>query len=467
MPTSLFAYDVEKDGIYYNIVRKAKIAEITSGEKKYSGEIKIPSTVNIDNEMITVSKIGAEAFNGCSSLTSVVIPTTITTIGFQAFHNCTSLSSISIPNSVESIGEAAFCNCSSLTSIIIPNSVKNIARWVFYDCTALLSVTIPNSVRNIDESAFWNCKSLSEVYINDIGAWCEIEFGENGANPLNYAKGLFCENQLITDLVVPNTVKTIGKSAFCGYESLTSVTLPNSVTCIEENAFLGCSSLSAVTISNSVITIGKQAFSECISLKSIVIPNSVKNIMDMAFWRCSSLTSIIIPNSVAFLGQETFKFCTALSEVSMGSSVQKLEKYTFSECKELSCVYSYSDTPPVVDAKCFENSYIGYVRLYVPKESVELYKAADVWKDFGNIKAIEGDDTDNINLVKTRGVMVTTDNDITISGLNDGEVVTFYSVSGVNLGSAKAVQGIAHFAKPNERIVIAKTKGCKLKIAIK
>lgn len=83
------------------------------------------------------------------------------------------------------------------------------------------------------------------------------------------------------------------------------------------------------------------------------------------------------------------------------------------------------------------------------------------------LNAEGGDDTNNINLVKTRGVMVTTDSDITISGLNDGEVVTFYSVNGVNLGSAKAVQGVLHFAKPNESIVIAKIRGNDLKIAIK
>ena len=63
--------------------------------------------------------------------------------------------------------------------------------------------------------------------------------------------------------------------------------------------------------------------------------------------------------------------------------------------------------------------------------------------------------------------MVTTDGDITISGLKDGEVVIFYSIGGVNLGSAKAVQGILHFAIPNESIVIAKIKGNDLKIAIR
>lgn len=92
----------------------------------------------------------------------------------------------------------------------------------------------------------------------------------------------------------------------------------------------------------------------------------------------------------------------------------------------------------------------------------EMAKATLYW-----LNAEGGDDTDNINLVKTRGVVVTTDSDITISGLNDGEVVTFYSVNGVNIGSAKAQQGVFHFAKPNESIVIAKIKGNDLKIAIK
>ena len=195
LSTSLFAYDVEKDGIYYNVVRKAKIAEVTNGEKKYSGEIKIPSTIIINDEEMTVSKIGAGAFDGCSSLTSVVIPATVTIIDNRAFMSCTSLSSIAIPNSVESIGEAAFYGCSSLSSIVIPNSVKNIARLTFEDCTSLISVTIPKSVNSIGESAFWHCRSLSKVFINDIGAWCEIKFGENGGNPLDYAKGLFLNNQ--------------------------------------------------------------------------------------------------------------------------------------------------------------------------------------------------------------------------------------------------------------------------------
>lgn len=108
------------------------------------------------------------------------------------------------------------------------------------------------------------------------------------------------------------------------------------------------------------------------------------------------------------------------------------------------------------------------------KLDISVYATADGYKASDKatatlywLNAEGGDDTNNINLVKTRGVMVTTDSDITISGLNDGEMVTFYSVNGVNLGSAKAVQGVLHFAKPNESIVIAKIKGNDLKIAIK
>ena len=141
------------------------------------------------------------------------------------------------------------------------------------------------------------------------------------------------------------------------------------------------------------------------------------------------------------------------------------------ECSTPGAEYHYT----VKDADVATDKYNtdGKVQLN-GKLDISVYATADGYKASDKatatlywLNAEGGDDTNNINLVKTRGVMVTTDNDITISGLNDGEVVTFYSVNGVNIGSAKAQQDVLHFAKPNESIVIAKIKGNDLKIAIK
>ena len=109
--TSASAYDVKIDGIYYNLISKAKTAEVTSGEEKYSGKVVIPSSITVEGKEYTVTSIGSYAFEGCSGLTSVTIPNSVTSIGESAFSDCSSLTSVTIPNSVTSIGEFAFSGC--------------------------------------------------------------------------------------------------------------------------------------------------------------------------------------------------------------------------------------------------------------------------------------------------------------------------------------------------------------------
>ena len=118
---SASAYDVEVDGIYYNLAKK--LALVTAGDVKYAGEIVIPESIVVNEETYTVKEIQKEAFYGCSGLTAVTIPSSVTSIGYSAFYGCSSLTSVTIPSSVTSIGESAFYGCSGLTSVTIPNSV--------------------------------------------------------------------------------------------------------------------------------------------------------------------------------------------------------------------------------------------------------------------------------------------------------------------------------------------------------
>ena len=112
-----------------------------------------------------VKTIGAYAFYGCASLTSVALPDGLTTIGEGAFACRSSLTSVEIPNSVKEIGENAFLWCKSLRSVEIPNSVEKIGKRAFHWCESLRSVEIPNSVKEIGGGAFFGCESLTSVEI--------------------------------------------------------------------------------------------------------------------------------------------------------------------------------------------------------------------------------------------------------------------------------------------------------------
>ena len=109
---------VEVDGIYYNLISsKGNVAEVTKGDKKYEGDITIPSSINVNEEEYTVTSIGNDAFYRCSGFTSVTIPNSVKSIGELAFYNCSGLTSVAIPDSVTSIGGWAFELCENIENV--------------------------------------------------------------------------------------------------------------------------------------------------------------------------------------------------------------------------------------------------------------------------------------------------------------------------------------------------------------
>ena len=227
LPMVAMADPVEIDGIYYNLISKGNThgAEETKkpSDEYYSGSIEIPSVVTYNGEEYSVTSIGDWAFDGCTGLTSVTIGNSVTSIGDWAFSGLSGLTSVTIPNSVTSIGDWAFNNCTGLTSVTIGNSVTSIGGYAF--------------VTSIGKEAFHYCSGLTSVHITDIAAWCNISFGDYYSNPLRYAHHLYMNGSEITDLVIPNSVTSIGDWAFNNCTGLTSVTIGNSVTSIGGYAF--------------------------------------------------------------------------------------------------------------------------------------------------------------------------------------------------------------------------------------
>ena len=245
------AYGFCSDGIYYNILsetdRTVAVTYLYPNGNSYSGEITIPKKLIYSGKTYTVTRIGYHAFSYCSSLTSVTIPNSVTSISDGAFEGCQRLTNVTIGNSVTSIGDYAFYNCSRLTAVTIPDSVTSIGDEAFYICSSLTAVTIGNSVTSIGDYAFSGCDSLTDVYISDLKAWCNITFTNSTSNPLCYADNLYLNGELITDLVIPNSVSVIKDYAFYNCKSITSITIPESVITIKSSAFY-ISSLSKIDV---------------------------------------------------------------------------------------------------------------------------------------------------------------------------------------------------------------------------
>ena len=429
--------EVEIDGINYELVAKVKQATvIAKSSGKYSGEVIIPESVTHESTAYSVTSIGDFAFSDCSGLTSVTIPNSVTSIGEYAFDGCSGLTSIHISDiavwcNIDFDGYYSnplryahhlYLNGEEVKDLVIPNSVTSIGWAAFYGCSGLTSVTIPNSVTSIGDYAFYDCDGLTSVHISDIAAWFNIDFEYYSSNPLTYAHHLYLNGEEVKDLVIPNSVTSIGEWAFYFCSGLTSVTIPNSVTSMGNNAFNNCSGLTSVTIPNSVTSIGNMAFEGCSGLISIVvedgnpvydsrnncnaiietatntlhsgckttiIPNSVTSIGSNAFSFCSGLTSVTIPNSVTSIGGFAFVNCFGLTSVTIPNSVTSIGEGAFANCPKLHDVYCYAENVPSTDSYAFEDSPIASATLHVRDASINSYRTTEPWSGFGTITLIE------------------------------------------------------------------------------
>lgn len=300
------------------------------------------TNVTINGNSLKV--IGNSAFYLCSSLTSINLPYSLKIIGDHAFHFCSSLTSINIPNSVESIRASAFNNCSSLTSIDIPNSVTSIGDHAFNRCTNLRSVTLGNSIVEIGNNAFEGCNSINRVYINDLAAFCVINFKAFDSNPLSIAHRLFLNNNEITDLTIPSDVDSISDFVFYGFSSMKSLSIPKSVTSIGNYAFCNCTGLTNAAIGDTISNVGEPmsigifAFSNCSALTNLSIGNSVNNIGSYAFSYCTSLTNLVLPNAVTKIGDYAFNHCNNLMNISIPKSITSIGYNAFDNCNNLNRV---------------------------------------------------------------------------------------------------------------------------------
>ncbi len=381
-------YDFSKDGVYYRINSENEVSIAPSNEVTYGGnkrDANLTEQVEYNGNTYTVTAIDYKAFSFTDGL-NITIPNTVKSIGAFAFSQCLDVRKLELGNSVESIGYGAFNKC-YLAEITIPQTVKYIGDSAFYNTPNLRKITVEEGNTLYDSRD--NCNALIETATNTlkIGSASTVI----PSTVTSIAPNAFYSN-CISSITIPENVTKIGPMAFAG-SRLESVNLPNSLQEIDTLAF-AITKLKKVDIPNSVITIKDGAFAMNSELEEVNFSNSVKAIKAEAFKHCSKLKAITIPNSVESIGWQAFYQCESLESLTLGTGLTYLGSgafncswpYTVHAIDTITC---YATTPPPMDNYyTFESSYATAV-LYVPEESIELYRNDENWKRFFTILPID------------------------------------------------------------------------------
>ena len=456
------------DGIKYLVNTENNTATVV--KNKYSGNIVIPPTVTYEGKEFPITTIGKEAF-ASSDVSSISFGKNVTTLEDGCFQH-SKLEKLTYLAQFSNVGKECFKECYSLYNLTIEEGVKSIPDYCFSRCVKLKFDKLPQSLTRIGFCAFEECNLKNVVLPNSI---------------TKLDNGCFMRNESLENINIPSSINVIPSGFVRDCTSLESIEIPSSVDSIMGVAFSG-TPIKEISIPASVKVVGNQVFCDCNNLLRIYcyaqVPPRIGGNWTMfpifdQFDNKGICTLYVPKESInAYKNDEQWGVIENIKSIESGNITEITQcstptisyndgKLSF-ECNTTGAEYHYS----IVDADVATDKYNSNGKVQLNGElDISVYATADGCKASDRANAtiywLDGEETtDNINLAKNkRGVMVSTNNGITISGLSDGEVITIYSVDGKNLGSTKAIQGTAHFNTPIQSLVILKINGKEIKIS--
>ena len=377
-----------------------------------------PNLTKVDlSKAEKLKTIGSSAFENCPKLSSITMPYSVTYIGDYAFYGCSSLTSINIP-SITSIEAKTFWGCFSLTDVNVPSSVTKIGEGAFGLCESLAYLSLPGNVNSIGDKAFYGCKALKSFAASGMETIGSQAF-KDCTNLYNFhlrsklksiSKDAFegCTNLktlyvFSKDLMNPATPYTADDNLLTRFPYVTTASFAEAVTAIGDYAFADTKGLSALEQVTFVapVEIGEGAFS--INKKLTTINGNIKSAATSAFIQCTSLKSVSFTGA-SEIGISAFYGCTGLEQVTLPEGLVSIGEVAFMGCSGLNKVICHKPEPISIPNTTFDYSTQKQAELIVPAASVNAYKAAPVWKEFFKITDATGIDGIKMDSKKVTGI---------------------------------------------------------------
>lgn len=381
--------------------------KFNSGLSLYSPNIKI----YLENKILLkdiefpngVTTIPYGLFENYRALESVIIPASVSSVGARAFY-CSGVKTATINGKIT--GTSVFADCANLETVYINNSTVN-GGSTFSGCNALKKVYVGNQVTGFGSWDFFMTGGIEEVWFDGtLGDWLSMNIADLQTNPLSssYAK-LFIQNQLLTDLVVPDNITIVKPHVLNSYYYLESIKLGANVVEVGNGAFYSTKNVETIELNNKLKNVGHQAFYDCKKVRTLILPDSLESVGNAAFngfYNVTSLvlgpnlktignsafynfniTSLVIPDSVTTIGNMAFNNCTNVRSLTIGSGVTNIGDGAFCDFNYLTTAYIEATVPPTTT-----QPFKGCDRLttiVVPAGSVNAYKTAPGWSDYADM----------------------------------------------------------------------------------
>lgn len=357
----------------------------------------------------SVISIGSLAFDGCTALTRVVIPTCIKSVASDAFEGCVGIADVEAPtwalpalpngnlrflkiNGGSEIAAHTFSNCVQLERVVLCDAVIMVGDMAFYGCSSLSELTLSPSTVHVSPTAFVGCYALRTAQIPVAALSCVPITGLqtlviNGGKSLDADALKGCSS--LTSLAVSESVTEVHKTALSDCVNVTQALIP--VSCagylptgalvtleiygsgiVPDSAFKQCSTLRRVTVGAGVTALGNQVFRECRSLETVTL-RGVVTIGDQVFQLCTSLVDVTLEGNVTSIGQRAFDGCEALAVFRFPKTLVTLGAYAFEDCAALGAIDLPEGLEEIGNSAFFGCSALTEVTIPASVKSIGLY----------------------------------------------------------------------------------------------